>query len=160
MVDQENEVTLMGRPSKFSPTIQDIILGMAKHGLTDSQMAGCVGVTEQTLNNWKIAHPDFFESLKHEKAKADMIVADCLFKKATGAIKTKEVQSGIDTNTGNIVEMTKGKEHLPDTTSMIFWLKNRDQDRWRDKVETAISADEDTLKLAYSLGKNVNTELT
>ena len=136
---EEVEYRSPGRPTKFTEAIANTILGMAKHGLTDTQMASCVNITEQTLNNWKIAHPDFFESLKEEKAKADMIVADCLYKKATGAIKTEELTSGICPKTGDIIETTKVKEHLPDTTSMIFWLKNRDQKRWRDKVDNEVS---------------------
>ena len=44
--------------------------------------------SEQTINAWKDAHPEFLESLKDGKAKADAEVADKLFRRAT-ATRTK-----------------------------------------------------------------------
>ena len=36
------------------------------------------------------------------------------------------------------------KEIAPDTTAMIFWLKNRDPNNWRDRHETEITGSLDT----------------
>ena len=36
------------------------------------------------------------------------------------------------------------KEIVPDTTAMIFWLKNRDPNNWRDRHETEITGSLDT----------------
>ena len=80
---------------------------MAKRGWTDEQMAELLGVTEQTLNNWKSKHRKFFESLKNAKEYADDLVVKSLYEQA------------LDGN----------------TTAMIFWLKNRQPGKWRDKQD-------------------------
>ena len=59
---------------------------------------------------------------------------------------TKEAQ--LNPRTGKYeLAITKvvTKEIVPDTTSQIFWLKNRKPDEWRDKVkETGEEEREDT----------------
>ena len=40
------------------------------------------------------------------------------------------------TSRGNKTVIKKLKKHIPpDVTAQIFWLKNRDPERWRDKQE-------------------------
>lgn len=106
----------MGRPTGFNKTMQDFITFLAGEGNTDAQMAAIVGVSQQTLDNWKKAHPEFFGSLKVGKHIADGKVEDSLYKKALGYTKD-------------------GKYFPPDTTAQIFWLKNRKPQEWRDKKE-------------------------
>ena len=123
-----------GRPTLFSEEVQEKILKMAELGLTDKQVAYICGVTEQTINNWKIAHPGFFESLKIAKEVADMNVEKSLYKTATGGIVLTEKHEGVDAN-GNIIDKTVKKELAPNPTSMIFWLKNRQPAKWRERQE-------------------------
>ena len=94
---------------------------LAAKGFTDVEMAQVFNVKEQTFNNWKKAHPDFFESLKNEKTKADAQVVRALYERACG-------YNFIDDD-------GKTKQFPPDPVSMIFWLKNRDKENWRDKQE-------------------------
>ncbi len=46
-----------------------------------------------------------------------------------------------DKATGEVLETAKRrvvtKEILPDVRALLFWLKNRRPDRWRDRVENA-----------------------
>ena len=129
-----SEVSKMGRPTLFNDDLQEKILKMAELGLTDKQVAYICGVTYQTVNNWKIAHPDFFDSLKISKELADMHVEQSLYRKAKGGLKTTEIHDGIDA-TGNVVNKTVVRELAPDNTAMIFWLKNRQPGKWREKQE-------------------------
>lgn len=136
----------MARPSKFEE-YKDIILGMAKYGLTDKQMADSLNITEQTINNWKSANTEFFESLKSIKAQSDVQVTESLFKRAIGYVyseTTQEVDHEGNLNISKIVT----KQQAPDTTAQIFWLKNRQPDKWRDKQE-----------IEHSGEMTVNTEL-
>lgn len=116
-----------GRPTAFKKQYKEQVVKLAALGATDKQMAEFFGVTEQTLNNWKKKHEDFFESLKDGKQVADTKVQDSLFKRACGFTRTIERV----TKDGDVVE-TK-EEVLPDTTACIFWLKNRRPEQWRDK---------------------------
>ena len=92
-------------------------------------MAGFFNVSEQTINAWKGAHPEFLESLKTGKAQADAEVADKLFRRATG-YEHEAVKIFNDGGKALVVPYTE--RYPPDPTSMIFWLKNRRPDLWRD----------------------------
>jgi len=81
---------------------------IASLGLTDEEIAIVLGISPRTLYYWK-KKPEFLQALKRGKLKADYVIARSLFEKA---------KSG-------------------DTTAMIFWLKNRRPDLWRDKYEHA-----------------------
>lgn len=120
-----------GAPSKFEQ-YKDIVVGMAKWGLTDKQMAESLGITEQTLNNWKKKDEIFFESLKSAKVEADTQVSESLFKKALG-YSYNEVTQEPDEMGGMSITKIVTKQQAPDTTAQIFWLKNRQPDKWRDK---------------------------
>ena len=131
-----------GRPSKYSAALDLTVEYMARAGLTDKQISEKLGITEATLNNWKKAHPSFFESLKRGKEDPDDMVEKSLFKMATGySYKAqKPVSVSMGQGMGSEVQTVEYKEHVPpNPTSIIFWLKNRRPDRWRDKhdVETS-----------------------
>ena len=96
-----------GRPTKYKPEYADEAVKLCILGATDAEMADFFGVTEQTFNNWKHQYPEFFESLKDGKIKADANVSRSLY------------QTAIEGN----------------TTAQIFWLKNRQPRQWRDKQE-------------------------
>ena len=139
----------MGRPTLFNEELQEKILKMAELGLTDKQVAYICGVTDRTIDNWKIAHPDFFQSLKIAKELSDMKVEQSLYNKACGNIKITEKHDGVDA-TGNVIDKTVVKELAPSDTAMIFWLKNRQPDKWREKREVELSGDS-PITLGYKL---------
>jgi len=101
-----------GRPSKLREIDFKEVERLAGLGSTDEEMAMFLGVTARTFNNWK-KNPDFFQALKRGKAKVDLVVVDKLLKKALDG----------------------------DTTAIIFWLKNRQRERWRDKRDIGLGGD-------------------
>jgi hypothetical protein len=88
-----------------------LIEGWARDGLTDEQIAHNMGITAKTLYEWKNKYSKISKSLKKTKEVVDRQVENALFKKACEG----------------------------DTTAMIFWLKNRRPNDWRDKRETQLS---------------------
>ena len=96
-------------------------------GATDKQLADCFEVSEQTINNWKKKYKEFNLALKEGKMYSDAMVAKALYNRALGQT-VKEVKTNEDGSSSETV-----KEIPPDPTSMIFWLKNRQPDFWRDK---------------------------
>lgn len=123
-----------GRPSKHSDEMPDQAKMLAEKGWTDAEIAKFFKVTEQTVNNWKLAHPQFFESLKEGKAVADDQVQRSLFERATGYSHREDK---IFCHEGCPVVVPTVKFYPPDTTAAIFWLKNRRPDEWREKQEVA-----------------------
>jgi hypothetical protein len=56
-------------------------------GLKDDEIAASFDISPATLNNWKIRHPEFMESLKKGKEQADAEIANSLYHRAKGYSK-------------------------------------------------------------------------
>src|SRR5690606_38366572 len=122
-----------GRPSKYDPAKtpgQGYKLCLL--GATDKEVADFFGVAESTLNKWKIDYPEFSESLNRGKVDADARVAESLFKRALGY---SHPEDDIRVANGEIAITPTIKHYPPDTAAAIFWLKNRQRGKWRDKIE-------------------------
>lgn len=105
------------------------IQGWARDGLSNEQIAYNMGITVRTLYKWQKKNVQFKQALKVGKDTADRQVENALFKSALGY----EYKEEVVTNDGRVVTVTK---HKPaNTTSQIFWLKNRKPEKWRDKRE-------------------------
>ena len=78
------------------------------------------------------------ESLKRGKKTVDDIVVAKLLTRALGYSYDEIVKERVSSKNekGNILITTKvtTKHVHPDVTAMIFWLKNRRPDDWRDKT--------------------------
>lgn len=122
----------MARPSSFKPEYAEQAKKLCRLGATDADLADFFGVTFQTINNWKVQHPKFFESLKLSKEEADQRVEQSLFNRAMGYSCNED---DIRVVNNEIVITPTIKHYPPDTTAMIFWLKNRKPTEWRDKQE-------------------------
>ncbi len=122
----------VGRPSSYSEEYKDQAYKLCLLGATDLDLANFFEVAESTINLWKKEHIEFSESIKTAKQMADATVADRLFKRATGYehddVDIKQYQ-------GEIIKTPITKHYPPDTTAAIFWLKNRQKDKWRDQSQ-------------------------
>lgn len=104
-----------------------LLKGWARDGLSDEQIAHNMEIVPSTLYEWKKKHPKISESLKKNKAIADYEIENALFKSA---------------KSGNV-------------TAMIFWLKNRKSDKWREKVEP-VSSDEKLKEINKNISNIAN----
>lgn len=124
----------MGRPSKFTDAISERIMSLAREGKTDREIARAIGVTERTLNYWKVNNADFFQSLRENKSVADQLVIASLFQRACGYSHVA-VKMFYDKDRGTVIKEKYIEHYPPDPTCMIFWLKNRDSENWKDTPE-------------------------
>lgn len=129
---QINSVILrdMGRPTKYKPEYDQQAYKLCLLGHTDAELAKFFDVNEDTIHEWKKVYITFSESIKAGKEIADADVTMSLYKRAMGCT-TPDID--IKVVDGQIVETPLIKHYPPDPTSMIFWLKNRQKDKWRDK---------------------------
>lgn len=121
-----------GRPTDFKNDYIELAYKFCLLGATDSDLAKFFNVCEATINNWKNDYPEFLESIKRGKYEADANVADRLYQRALGFEHDSEEIKVVD---GGIERVPIRKVYPPDPTSIIFWLKNRQPDKWRDKQE-------------------------
>lgn len=134
---------MAGRPTEYKEEYCVQVEKLCKLGATDKEIADFFEVTEQTINNWKSDYPEFFESIKKGKTLADANVADRLYQRAMGythdAVKIFPSGGEAEDKDGNKVKgplIVPYQEHYPpDTVAAIFWLKNRQKEKWRDKQE-------------------------
>lgn len=123
----------MGRKSAYKEEYNQLAENYALLGATDKEMADLFSVTERTFNKWKKDYPEFLQSLKNGKNIADANVASRLYNRAIG-YSCKATKFA--TSEGRITDSKEYIEHYPpDTTAAIFWLKNRQPEKWRDKKE-------------------------
>lgn len=123
----------MGRPSKYNTHVEPRLTEVAdwvRNGASDREVAARLGIAESTLNEYKKQFSEFSECLKNTRAYVDGQVENALLKRALG-YSYEETTKEIDT-TGKKIIKTITKHVSPDTTAMIFWLKNRRPTEWRD----------------------------
>lgn len=133
----------------LTPDNLTCIEGWARDGLTDEQIAHNMGVSVKTLYEWKNKHVPIRDALKRGKAPVDYEVENALFKSAIGftvkvtkPIKVKKrVFQGKGYTEEEEIQFVEEEQYIPpNTTAQIFWLKNRRPDKWRDRVENKIVA--------------------
>lgn len=119
---------VVGRPTKYKEEYNEQAYNYCLLGAIDEQLAIFFDISVTTLNTWKELHPDFLASIKKGKEIADLEVTQSLKKRASGMRLKKQVVKD-----GGVIEIED--EIPPDTTAMIFWLKNRQPKIWRDKQD-------------------------
>lgn len=90
-----------------------LLQGWARNGLTNEQIASNMDIAVSTLWEWRKKSSKISNALKIGKEEADLQVENALHKAALE---------------GN-------------TTAMIFWLKNRKPENWRDKIQQEITTE-------------------
>ena len=114
-----------------------LLEGWARDGLTDEQIAKNIGINRTTLYDWTKKEVNIADALKKGKEVIDFEVENALLKRALVYEYEEETYEN-----GILTKKVK-KQVAPDTTAQIFWLKNRQVKKWRDKVEIA---DNDAIK--------------
>lgn len=107
----------IGRPPyEITAKIIAKVEKLAAQGLAEYQIAAVLGIHPDTLIEKKKAYPDFSDAIKNGKAKGIATITNKLFQKAGEG----------------------------DTTSMIFYLKNRDPENWMDVNNQRITVEDIT----------------
>lgn len=134
----------VGRPSSFKEEYIDLAFNYALLGAIDEEMIKFFGVAESTFNLWKKKHPEFSEALKRGKDQADAKVAQSLYHRAVGY---SHKDTKFATHEGKITDKEEFIRHYPpETAACIFWLKNRQRDKFRQSPELVINNNTDSPK--------------
>lgn len=126
-----------------------LVEGWARDGLTNEQIADNLGIGKTTFYRMIKEHSELLEHLKKGKEVVDYEVENALLKRALGykyeektyeSIYNKELDMYTEKLTKRVT-----KQVVPDTTALIFWLKNRKPKQWRDKVDIEGESNKETL---------------
>jgi len=140
----------VGRPKKTveerlktHPVDLNMVKAMYAFGLTDTQVAEVIGVNQDTINRWK-KDAEFLRALKDGKEISDDNVVKALYLRATGYDHPEEK---VFIDKGKVIRVDTVKHYPPDSTSLIWWTKNRKALDWKDKREVEHSGSLDIVNL-------------
>lgn len=145
-----------GRPTKLDKKMKERLKVGYLLGLTDVQVCTLVDIDESTLAKWKQRFPEFFKSIKSWKAEADAKVECSLYERACGF---EHPEDKIFCNNGEIIVEPTTRHYPPDATSMIFWLKNRQPHKWRDKTDIDLTDTRMVQKILAALPPDVSEKV-
>lgn len=132
-----------GRPSKYTRVDLRQVEIAGELGLTDKEICKFFNISEATLNNYKLKYPEFLESLKKGKEQADEKVVMALYKRATGYSHPDVYISNYQ---GKVTLTPIIKHYPPDPFSIVYWLNNRQPDKWKNRREEVGGLDENEIK--------------
>jgi len=139
-VKKKNKV---GRPTKYKAEYVSMAEELCREkGYTDKNLATHFKIAEDTIYEWKKRYSEFTESIKKGKDEFDSrIVEQALLKRALGYSyieTTREpwhIKEGEEASQKLVVTKKVTKQMAPEVVAQIFWLKNRQTQRWSDKKE-------------------------
>ena len=119
-----------GAPEKYSKEFHPKLAKLFySQGGIDREFAEYIGITEPTIHAWKKKHKEFREAIRSGKLDPDTKVEAALYSSAV--------------NDGS-------------NTAQIFWLKNRQPEKWRDKQDLNISGSLEAKKTFTIVDKDGN----
>ena len=126
-----------GPQSNYSPSFIARAGAVIRLGGTNQDVADALGFSKSVVEKWLREYPDFREALKETKEQADRAVQVALYKRAIGySVTDTDIRTvSIGDGCSKIVQTPFVKHYPPDATSCIFWLKNRQPDKWRERQE-------------------------
>ena len=140
-----------------------LISGWARDGLIDKDIAEKMDIAYSTFRIWRDKHPAISAALKKNKEIVDYEVENSLLKRCFGynvpvkkniKVKRTEYKKGFKIKEYEEIVEVFDEVHIPaDTTAQIFWLKNRQVKKWRDKPEETTNGDEEKVVIVNDLPK-------
>lgn len=125
-----------GRPPEYDPYYHD---EQAKKlcllGYTNAELSSTFRIAERTINRWLKDHESFCQAVHEGREGADAEVAASFFKRATGYTYPSEKVFQYE---GDIIRAPVEAVVLPDPGAALNWLKNRQPDKWRDKIDLGL----------------------
>lgn len=128
---------------KIKPRLAEIE-GWCREGIYYQEMCNRLGCSLATFMKWKAEKSEFSEILKKGREVVDLQVENALLKAAQGYeyeevieeyfIDGKKIDPKDKKARPDKIHRKTIKKHQPaNTTAQIFWLKNRQPEKWNDR---------------------------
>lgn len=126
-----------------------LLKGWARDGLTDEEIARKMHISPSTFYDWQKKYSEISEAIKKGREPVNVVLEDTAIERATTWRTVKEVtkEPRLDRQTGKVemaVVREVEKRVPPDSTLLIFLMKNRMKDKYGDKQQLEISGQLDT----------------
>lgn len=125
----------VGRPAAINYVDLDQLTALASQDIPNYQIAETLGIGVSTFYRQLKNEPTFREAYEKGMDNRKYELEKALFKRAQGFTGT---ETKIDTDAeGNVIKKSvTEKNYVPDAISLIFALKNRYGEKYKDKIET------------------------
>lgn len=153
------------------PRLEEIT-SWARDGVTEAEMAERLGISYSSFKNYKNINLSFLSALKKSKEHYDNQVIEALHKNTLGGIVELKVPIKIKKTFFNeygkkereeeeIIYATTQEYIKPDTMAQIYWLNNRQAQKWKNKPisEEKEDSEEKLDELITSLDNHVKTHV-
>jgi len=125
---------MAGRKTKYQDDFPKRVEEMARDGMIEVDIAKSLGIALSSFASYKNEYSEFLDALKRGKEVVDDKVVSSLYKRAMGYSCPETKPQWVQDKDGGHWEYAEMVKHYPpDSTSLVFWLKNRRPDDWRDK---------------------------
>ncbi len=144
----------VGRPTSYKDAYAEQGRKLCLLGATNPELAAFFDVATSTVDKWIAERPEFSGAVKEGRAVADAQVGERLYQRAIGY---SHAEDKIFNNNGTPLIVPTTKQYPPDTTACIFWLKNRQRDKWRDRLDHEHSGEVKITKIETTIVDPKNT---
>lgn len=121
--------------SLYEPRFAEVVENLTLLGATDLEISRVIGIEQGTFIDWKNRHPDLAAAHERGKMQADGNVANRLYQRAMGYKHTVQKIVTVD---GKPTIMEIEEKLPPEVVACIFWLKNRQREKWRDRFDHTV----------------------
>jgi hypothetical protein len=135
-------MTAPGRPTLYEPDLCEQAHNYCLLGATNDDLAGFLGVSPSTIDNWIARHDDFADAVKRGRIVADSRVARGLYQRAVGYDRTFERTVVV---AGELKPVSGTVHYPPSVPACIFWLRNRRRATWSEPRRDASGEPSDTV---------------
>lgn len=133
-----------GRPPTYNPKFHpQAAKVLCAKGATIAELAAAFDVAISTIWQWKITHPEFFESCKVGFEVATERVEHSMFERAVGYTH-ESTKIFLPAGASKPVYAPYLEHVPPDPRAGEFWLTNRAPDRWKNKQNVEHNEAEDS----------------
>jgi len=138
-----------GAPTKYHERFDEEVFKLCLLGATDEEIASFFNISTTCLTNWKKKYPKFMASIRAGKTEADTEVAKSLYESATGFKITKEIAVKVKKGKGieELEKITVEEQMPPDYRSISFWLRNRQPEKFREKVDVELAGEVEIIRI-------------
>jgi len=130
----EKKTKKLGRPTKIETIDKDLVLFLCSKGCTNEEIATALKIATSTFSKYLAENSAFSDAVRKGRELADSKVEQSLYEAACGFECDEERGVVVD---GSVEIVKTKKKHAPDTVAAMFWLANRQRQKWQhiSKIE-------------------------